>query len=137
MPLDDALSLASRLITLSPLPQDEYGNFNTLKHRLQQLALSMGARAAKKTSQQAQQQQGQASPQTQQQQPAQQQPVVPKTEGSDGRKVMVNMQDINPMMNPAPAPGQVANGEQFKDNLFIIVRTAVEHTSDRARTTGS
>ena len=108
MLLDDALSLACRpLITLSPLLQEEYGNFNTLKHRLQQLALSMGARAAKKTSQQAQQQQGQASPQTQQQQPAQQQPVVPKTEGSDGRKVMVNMQDINPMMNPAPAPGQV------------------------------
>jgi E1A/CREB-binding protein len=70
---------------------EEYGNFNTLKHRLEQLTLSMGAKAAKKNASGP----AQALPSTQPAAQPVQAAQPPAKTAPDGGKVLVNMQDIN------------------------------------------
>lgn len=77
---------------------DEYNNSNTLKHRLQQLAVSIGKKT--RNLQAAQSHQRKLQQQLQQQQQAQvAAPVAPQ---------VVNMSDINPMMAAAPTAAAAA-----------------------------
>lgn len=108
---------------------NEYNDANTLKHRLQQLAVNIGMKTKKLQQQQAMMQQQKMQQQAQQPginqfsrptstgQAHQEQPLVkPQTQqpmplsapqSNNGQQRIVNMSEINPMMgSQAPAPSQ-------------------------------